>query len=231
MLDDTTDELFSVFFLLDDSTDELLTDELFLLELSTDELLTDELFLLDALLLDFTADDVLLDALLLDLTADDVLLDALLLGTRMKSKLYKVLHPVCGKAMVVHECRADGLYGGIPTQHEPDRRCGARSDRRAAAGCRGELHHPQALDLPPRRRTLLQCRNRRDGPAHVFPRRLAHMENRAHGVRHRSPEPAGLRCVPLCFPVRYYGLRIFLPSATCIGDVHDQVQFEISDIK
>lgn len=33
---------------------------------------------------------------------------------------------------------------------------------------------------------------------------LAHMENRAHGVRHRSPEPAGQRCVPLCFPVRYY---------------------------
>lgn len=51
---------------------------------------------------------------------------------------------------------------------------------------------------------------------------LAHMENRAHGVRHRSPEPAGQRCVPLCFPVRYYELRIFLPSATCIGDVHDQ---------
>ena len=126
------------------------------------------------------------------------------------------------------ESRAAGLRGKLLAEPKPHRRGRAdRADRCAAPGCRGELHDPQAVDLPRRRRALLQRGRRRCGPHDVLSRCGAVVQDAAHGVFRRGAQPAGHGALPLGHAVGHHRLRLLLPPAAGRRALQGQVQFEI----
>ncbi|MBK9369371.1 MAG: NTP transferase domain-containing protein [Deltaproteobacteria bacterium] len=126
-------------------------------------------------------------------------------GTRMRSALPKVLHPICGRTMlgwVVHAAKGAGLSPVVVVGHEAERvRAALPRARRARSSPdlrhrpRGALRRrrlaPRGRDRRARRRHAAPARRDAQPPAQRPRRRRLH---RAHGLDPRGGgHPLGLR--------------------------------------